>query len=32
MFEKFFADPSFDFETRSLFGDIHYGGGTSARC
>jgi Prolyl oligopeptidase family len=27
MFEKFFADPSFDFETRSLFGDIHYGAG-----
>jgi hypothetical protein len=27
MFEKFFSDPSFDFETRSLFGDIHYGAG-----
>ena len=27
MFEKFFNDPSFDFETRSLFGDIHYGAG-----
>src|ERR1700679_2910662 len=27
MFEKFFADASFDFETRSLFGDIHYGAG-----
>src|SRR5450755_598690 len=27
MFEKFFADHSFDFETRSLFGDIHYGAG-----
>src|SRR5271167_117296 len=27
MFEKFFADPSFDFETRSLVGDIHYGAG-----
>jgi hypothetical protein len=27
VFEKFFADPSFDFETRSLFGDIHYGAG-----
>ena len=27
MFEKFFADPSMDFETRSLFGDIHYGAG-----
>jgi hypothetical protein len=27
MFEEFFADPSFDFETRSLFGDIHYGAG-----
>jgi hypothetical protein len=27
MFEYFFADPSFDFETRSLFGDIHYGAG-----
>jgi dienelactone hydrolase len=27
VFEKFFADPSFDFETRSLVGDIHYGAG-----
>jgi dienelactone hydrolase len=27
MFEKFFTDPSFDFETRSLVGDIHYGAG-----
>jgi hypothetical protein len=27
MFEKFFDDPSFDFETRSLVGDIHYGAG-----
>ncbi len=27
MFEKFFTDPSFDFETRSLLGGIHYGGG-----
>ena len=27
MFERFFNDPSFDFETRSLFGDIHYGAG-----
>jgi hypothetical protein len=27
MFENFFSDPSFDFETRSLFGDIHYGAG-----
>jgi Prolyl oligopeptidase family len=27
MFEKFFVDKSFDFETRSLFGDIHYGAG-----
>jgi Prolyl oligopeptidase family len=27
MFEQFFTDPSFDFETRSLFGDIHYGAG-----
>jgi hypothetical protein len=27
MFEKFFNDPSFDFETRTLFGDIHYGAG-----
>ncbi len=27
MFEKFFTDPSMDFETRSLFGDIHYGAG-----
>src|SRR5271170_7316781 len=27
MFEKFFVDPSMDFETRSLFGDIHYGAG-----
>jgi len=27
MFERFFDDPSFDFETRSLFGDIHYGAG-----
>jgi hypothetical protein len=27
MFEKFFTDPSFDFETRSLFGGIHYGAG-----
>jgi hypothetical protein len=27
MFERFFANPSFDFETRSLFGDIHYGAG-----
>jgi dienelactone hydrolase len=27
MFEQFFMDPSFDFETRSLFGDIHYGAG-----
>jgi Prolyl oligopeptidase family len=27
MFEKFFADGSFDFETRSLVGDIHYGAG-----
>lgn len=27
MFERFFSDPSFDFETRSLFGGIHYGAG-----
>ena len=27
MFEKFFNDPSFDFETRTLFGEIHYGAG-----
>jgi hypothetical protein len=27
MFEKFFADPSFDFETRTLLGGIHYGAG-----
>ena len=27
MFEKFFTDPSFDFETRSLLGGVHYGGG-----
>ena len=27
MFDHFFKDPSFDFETRSLFGDIHYGAG-----
>ena len=27
MFEKLFADPSFDFETRSLLGGIHYGAG-----
>jgi hypothetical protein len=27
MFERFFNDPSFDFETRSLVGDIHYGAG-----
>ena len=27
MFEKFFNDPSFDFEARALFGDIHYGAG-----
>jgi hypothetical protein len=27
MFEKFFVDSSFDFETRSLFGAIHYGAG-----
>jgi hypothetical protein len=27
VFEKFFADPSMDFETRSLVGDIHYGAG-----
>jgi hypothetical protein len=27
VFEKFFTDPSFDFETRSLLGDIHYGAG-----
>jgi dienelactone hydrolase len=27
MFEKFFTDPSFDFETRSLLGGIHYGAG-----
>jgi hypothetical protein len=27
MFEQFFTDPSFDFETRSLVGDIHYGAG-----
>ena len=27
MFEKFFNDPSFDFETRTLFGAIHYGAG-----
>jgi hypothetical protein len=27
MFEKFFTDPSFDFETRTLFGAIHYGAG-----
>jgi Prolyl oligopeptidase family len=27
VFEKFFTDPSFDFETRSLVGDIHYGAG-----
>src|SRR5271169_6864974 len=27
MFEMFFTDPSFDFETRSLVGDIHYGAG-----
>jgi dienelactone hydrolase len=27
MFEKFFADESFDFETRALLGGIHYGAG-----
>ncbi len=27
MFEKFFTDPSFDFETRTLLGGIHYGAG-----
>ena len=27
MFDNFFKDPSFDFETRSLFGNIHYGAG-----
>jgi hypothetical protein len=27
MFQKFFTDPSFDFETRSLFGGIHHGAG-----
>ena len=27
MFEKFFNDPSFDFETRTLFGEVHYGAG-----
>jgi hypothetical protein len=27
MFEKFFTDPSFDFETRSLLGGVHYGAG-----
>ena len=27
MFDKFFTDQSFDFETRSLLGGIHYGGG-----
>jgi hypothetical protein len=27
MFDRFFTDESFDFETRSLLGGIHYGGG-----
>jgi hypothetical protein len=27
MFERFFTDPSFEFETRSLLGGIHYGAG-----
>jgi dienelactone hydrolase len=27
MFEKFFDDPSFEFETRTLMGGIHYGAG-----
>lgn len=27
MFEKFFADASFDFETQSLLGGVHYGAG-----
>jgi hypothetical protein len=27
MFEKFFEDSSFEFETRTLFGGIHYGAG-----
>ena len=27
MFEKFFNHPSFDFETRNLFGAVHYGAG-----
>jgi hypothetical protein len=27
MFEKFFTDGSFDFETRTLLGGIHYGAG-----
>ena len=27
MFEKFFNVPSFDFETRTLFGEVHYGAG-----
>jgi hypothetical protein len=27
MFEKFFTDPSFDFETRTLLGGIYYGAG-----
>jgi hypothetical protein len=29
MFEKFCTDPSFDFETRTLLGGIHYGAGDS---
>jgi hypothetical protein len=27
VFEKFFGDPTFDFETRTLFGEVHYGAG-----
>ena len=27
MFERFFNDPSFDFEVRTLVGGIHYGAG-----